>query len=665
MRLAPVVHEVPSMNAIHDHGPSWTTFIDRRLSRRQFLTRSTLLAAGLVTLPGLDGQGFAAVPPTYRPLTGYRDYAMAMHIHSSFSEGKGSMQAQLAEASANAVDVVWWTEHDWRMNAHGYRSVVHFDSLTQESEAGRPWLWQPQTTGSPAAIAGGIVSSPVSANDPSASGALHVLCAAGSATLPSSYRYYANASQARVNQRANITGQTLTVDVFPQTVGPDAWLEVLVSLSQRPALSGRPAGQYQLSYRLGTNPSARRRDSSTPLLGIVDMPVLAGAYQTVTLDLTADVAALWPDLAAPGDNVLYDLWLGATARCASTAEGFFDHLVFSRSQAAGQGALAVQAGLVTAYAPLFPHLAQIAAQEASYFDQHMNVYGGRLGLQNYDAYPNVWSNSANLPFATYLSGLVHASGGMSSLNHPFGPGASPVKPGTDQTILRHTLLAKLLATNVCDVDIIELGYRQRGGATLETHLALGDCLWRNGFLLTATGVSDDHTAGVKQWLKNPNRFITSAWADSAGEADLIKALRAGRIYSGEIGSGAKTIDSMVDGLVPMGSVSVRPDLTTRDLKVQAAGLPVGSYVEVVQGPVDYPGTVDLEPRSCVIATLPAAAFALGGAVSVSVDTSASTFVRTAVVNASGRRVSFGNPTWLMHEQPRKAVPVERIAPDSR
>ena len=109
------------------------------------------------------------------------------------------------------------------------------------------------------------------------------------------------------------------------------------------------------------------------------------------------------------------------ARCASTAEGFFDHLVFSRSQAAGQGALAVQAGLVTAYAPLFPHLAQIAAQEASYFDQHMNVYGGRLGLQNYDAYPNVWSNSANLPFATYLSGLVHASGGMSSLNHPFGP----------------------------------------------------------------------------------------------------------------------------------------------------------------------------------------------------------------------------------------------------
>jgi len=655
--------EVPIMS--EDQGHSWTHLIDRRLSRRQFLTRSSLVAAGFVTLPGLDGRAFAAVPPAYRPLTGYRDYAMAMHIHSSFSEGKGSMQAQLSEATANNVDVVWWTEHDWRMNAHGYRSVVHFDSLTQESEAGRPWLWQPQTTGGPTAVAGGIVSSPVSANDPSTSGALHVMCAAGSATLPSSYRYYANASQARVNQRANITGQTMTVDVFPKTVGPDAWLEVLVSLSQRPALSGRPAGQYQLSYRLGTNPAGRRRDSTTSLLGIVDVPVVADEYQSVILDPTADVAALWPDLVAPGDNVLYDLWLGATARCSATAEGFFDHLVFCRSKAAGQGALAVQAGLVTAYAPLFPHLAQIAAQEASYFDQHVNLYGGGTSLQDYSAYPNVWSNAANLPFATYLSGLVHTSGGMSSLNHPFGPGASAVKPGSDQTTLRRNLLAKLLAAHVCDVDIIELGYRQRGGATLETHLALGDCLWRNGYLLTATGVSDDHTAGVKQWLKNPNRFITSAWADSAGEADLSKALRAGRIYSGEIGSGAKTLDLMVDGLVPMGSVSVRPDLTARDVQVQAAGLPVGSYVEVVQGPVDYPGTLDLEPGSRVVATLPATAFASGGAVSVSVDTSASTFVRTAVVNASGRRVSFSNPTWLMHEQLRKPVPAERVAVDSQ
>jgi len=649
----------------HGHDNTRSDLIGRRLSRRQFISRSGLVAAGLVGLPALEGRASASESSAGRALTGYRDYAMAMHIHSSFSEGKGSMHAQLSEASANNVDVLWWTEHDWRMNAHGYRSVVHFDSLIQESEAGRPWLWQPQTMGGPAAVAGGIVPSPVSTNDPSTPGALHVMCAAAPTASPSSYRYYANASQARLNQRANITGQRVHVDVFPVAISADAWLEVLVSLSLRPGAAGRPAGQYQLSYRLGTNPAGRRRDSTTSLLGIVDVPVRAGEYQTVTLDPTADVAALWPDLVAPGDNVLYDLWLGATARSASTAEGFFDYLVFARSQAPGDRSLAVQAGLVTAYAPLFPHLAQIAAQEASYFDEHMNLYGGGLGLQDYSQYPNVWSNTPNLPFAKYLSGLIHASGGISSLNHPFGPGASPIKPSTDQNALRRKVLTKLLAANVCDADIVELGYRQRGGASLETHLALGDCLWRNGFFVTASGVSDDHNGEVGQWTIHPNRFITSAWADSAGEADLSKALRAGRVYSGEIGSGAKTLDLLVDGVAPMGSVSVRPDLTTRNLQVRATGLPAGSSVEIVQGPVDYPGAADLEARSRVVATLPAAAFAPGGAASVAVDTTTSTFVRTAVVNASGRRVSFGNPIWLMHEQPRKPVPAERVAVDSQ
>src|SRR2546430_2284325 len=38
---------------------------------------------------------------------------MAMHVHSSFSEGTGSMQAQLAEATSAGVDVLWWTDHDW------------------------------------------------------------------------------------------------------------------------------------------------------------------------------------------------------------------------------------------------------------------------------------------------------------------------------------------------------------------------------------------------------------------------------------------------------------------------------------------------------------------------------------------------------------------------
>ena len=73
---------------------------------------------------------------------------MAMHVHSSFIEGMASMATHLAQATNNGVDVIWWTDHDWRMAARCYRNVVHFDSLTAEREYGRPWTWTPRRTGS-------------------------------------------------------------------------------------------------------------------------------------------------------------------------------------------------------------------------------------------------------------------------------------------------------------------------------------------------------------------------------------------------------------------------------------------------------------------------------------------------------------------------------------
>ena len=54
--------------------------------------------------------------------------SMSMHTHSSFSEGGSyadggggaSMLSQLEQARRTGTDVVWWTDHDWRMEAFGY-----------------------------------------------------------------------------------------------------------------------------------------------------------------------------------------------------------------------------------------------------------------------------------------------------------------------------------------------------------------------------------------------------------------------------------------------------------------------------------------------------------------------------------------------------------------
>jgi hypothetical protein len=588
---------------------------------------------------------------------------MAMHVHASFSEGRASMHSQIAEAAANGLDVIWWTEHDWRMSGHAYRSVVSFDSLTSDMEAGKPWVWLPKTIGSPAASAGGIVSAPLSPNDPSQVGAMHVMCRATSSTKPATFQYLANAGPSRLNQRANLTGQKVSIDVYAASVSADAWLELLMSVSYRPKVGARPAGGYQISYRFGSAPASRTVDSASSLLGVVTVPVSQGSYHSVVLDPVSDIAAIWPDLVSPGDNGLYDIYLGAIARAGATAEGYFDHLVFDRSKTAGDQPLAVQAGFVTALAPLYPSVVQYAAQEISYWEEHLNQFGGTQHLHDYSGYPKVESGQPNYAFSTSMADLIHSMGGLVSINHPFGPVGNPVSVPADQDAKLRKIAAALLQNKAVHADIVEVGLRQRGSASLETHLALGDTLWRNGYWLTATGVNDDHGGLSGSWHHDPNRFFTTAWASSVAEADLVSALAVGQTFVTELGTWNGNADIKVDGVVPMGAVSVRPTLTSRTLLIAATSLPPGSTVEIVQGPVDYGGPGDPQPRSAVVATLPAAAFSSGSA-TVVVDTRTSSFVRAAFYAADGHRYAFTNPIWLLHETARTPVPAGRVSPDS-
>ena len=61
-----------------------------------------------------------------------------------------------------------------------------------------------------------------------------------------------------------------------------------------------------------------------------------------------------------------------------------------------------------------------------------------------------------------------------------------------QDSARRKLAATLIKNRCYGTDIIEVGYHQRGGASLETLMALADSLARNGIWLTYSGVSDNH-----------------------------------------------------------------------------------------------------------------------------------------------------------------------------
>jgi hypothetical protein len=216
---------------------------------------------------------------------GEQSRTMALHVHSSFSEGTGSMEAQLAEAGLAGVDVLWWTDHDWRMAAAGYRTVVHFGSLANETEAGAGWKWVPATSGSLASSGGGIVSAPTSPNDTSPiAGALRSMCVSGGAA-EASYRWFADTSASRQNERSNVAGLTVRLDVFAEQTGPDAWSEMLVQLSRRAPATGRQPLPYQLSYRFSSRPAAYE---TRGLLGIVWVPAVPGSWTAVVLTPTDD-----------------------------------------------------------------------------------------------------------------------------------------------------------------------------------------------------------------------------------------------------------------------------------------------------------------------------------------------------------------------------------------
>ena len=575
---------------------------------------------------------------------------MAMHVHSSFSERTGSMESQLNEARANNVDVLWWTEHDWRMAATCYRTQVSFDSLDSELQFGEPWLWQSTTSGSPTKAGGSIVSTPLSPKDPSAIGALEVNL---TSTAPAAHGFFANTYLSRWNHQGNISGMAVTVDVLPGVVLGAGFIEVLLVLSHHTPIGGRHAGIYQISYRFG-HIGAQTIGGQVPgshvvdgLTGIVTQALPGGAYTTVSLDPTADVGKLWPDI-DPRDNALSSLYLRAGTDGAGSAKGYFDNMTLSYPDLAARQA--TQSALMALYGPEFPSVEQIASSEASFFSPHMNVFGADVPRPYGDpqvlfpaepaaAFYEAWNNS------------VRASGAVSSLNHVYGTGGFEDLTPAEQASHQTSTITKLIKSKAYGCNVFEAGYRMRGGMSLEAHLAAWDACSRNGIVTTANGTNDDHYGVRDSWATQPNRFLTCVWATSTVAADVLMALSVGRVYVADLTSFGGSIDLALDDGTPMGGITKRGTALSRQLTVMASNMPVNSYFEVVMGPVDFAGPGELAPGTTVVATIPASAIASGSA-TITVPTTVDSFFRLNLFDPAqtspSQRIAFSNPIWVVN-----------------
>lgn len=621
------------------------------LSRRDLIRGvGASAAAALVLGEGWQRPAQAASGPATMTFDGTQARSMAMHVHASFSEQTGSMEAQLLQAQQNAVDVLWWTDHDHRMEALHYRNVVHFTSLTAETTDGNTashaWRWVRRTSGPLASSSSGGIASTGSPNDPVSGGSLS-LTAQSTSAATAILGFFANTQRGNYNERANLYGQTWSIEVLPTRVGLTGYLELLISSSLHPARGGRPAGNYSLSYRFGGSgvPGSR---TATGLLGVISVPVVPGQWNTITINPCEDIAALWPDM-DNRDFASYGITLSAVSNGLLTS-GSFDYLQFSRPYSSGDFPLQTQRDISAGYAPMFPSVSQRQGVEMSLFDPHLNWFGGAVSLPTYEG----------VTAATYLAYIqtqvtaVHAAGGLASYNHPYGSsGGALLSQAAQDTKMSQTATA-LLNNKALGTDIIEVGYPQRAGVDLDHHVKLWDILSRNALTLTGNGGNDDHMG--QNWYGSSSNWTTSVWTASTDEIDLLNALRAGRAWTGSLRYPC-SLDLLVDNTCPMGSVSVAL-LTQRQLQVFASGIPGGGSVQVLRGEVDYAGTAAPVPNTALIASYPDTAFT-AGSVSLLVDTTTSCFVRTAVRTSTGAVIALSNPIWLLHETPPEGIPAAR------
>lgn len=561
---------------------------------------------------------------------------MAMHIHASFSEGSASMEAHLAKARKLGVDVVWWTEHDFRQAAHGYRKAVDFLGA-HESEGPFDLSWEPHTYNNPTSSSHEFVDFPKSPQSDQP-GALRIQSQAAASGTWSAYKLDAKAYNSTYS--TSYVDTTLEFDVLAERLGSDARVVVEIVSSYRPATSTGPAGQYRLQYRIGGAASTRYERLEGGQLGVVNLPLgESSGWQTISMRLQQDHDALWPGTVS-GDASLCLLRIGVMSRNGQAASAVVDRLRFhrTRQQVADPEAYSVDLvrDIVRKYRTRFPEIKQFTAAEVSLV-LHLNAYGGDRTLPRYKNQYAVKDGSFAAQQA--MVRFLHDHGAAVCLNHPLqGSGGA------------NALAHRLITTRGVGADIIEVGTHRNNDSLIRVF----DTAARNGVFLTANGSTDDHSSF--SW-ESPSGWLTGVWSPVARRGSLCQALRAGRAWFYDPLYWKGSFDIQVDGQAPMGSV-LFTGKRTLPVQVRASALPSDGTLELVTGVCDFAGPNRLSPRN-ISRAIPARKVTRG-LWSTSVERGKGVYVRAVVRRSTGDIVGFSNPVWVLPKRLEGQVHVPSI-----
>ncbi|MDQ2758630.1 MAG: hypothetical protein M3Y71_19070 [Actinomycetota bacterium] len=564
-------------------------------SRRSVLRAGSVAAALAVLAQGTTRPAYAAGAARRSSLTlpdGTRSSRHAMHVHSVGSERSGSVAGQVSLAEKASCDSLWLTEHDWRLFAlpdeRTPREYV-FSAL-----ASMGWVWKPVRLGK-ASLAQADVTT---VNGSTA--LLLEIAASTAATVGVEATSSANLLEGFV------VGRQVVLPLQVEKLSGSAFVELVVNLSTH---GGKG---FALVYRFGARPDGRLR--ATPTVGHVYRQVAQGDRLEVTLTPLDDIEALFGGEMVAADNSITGLTLQVSAQQGA---------VRARVPRIGlprlvTGVDALNA-LVSVYDQVFatsPVSRRHGIEVSGAGDHHIGWYG---------------RGATNLPEPGLAAAVatIHSGPGVASYNHPFG---TTPRPRTDARFLN--VVTVLATSGVYGADVLELGYVERGGMSLDDHLLLGDLLWNRGLVFTANGVSDDH--GGRSWK---DTFLTHLWGGRTEASDLA-ALRSGRATVMRLpflGDLAITLDGRPMGSVPSSSVRQPGELT-----ILTAELPSDTTLEVVSGLTTVTGRYTLAARTTTTGVqLPRTGT---GSVSVGVP-GGDGYHRVVARDATGSIIAFTNPVW--------------------
>jgi hypothetical protein len=399
-----------------------------------------------------------------------------------------------------------------------------------------------------------------------------------------------------------------------------------------------------------------------------------GAWNEYELDVTADAIAHFTtggqDTLRGEDNSLGMAKIGLETRNGVAACVYFDEYRLEVDPLLVDDTLLARAAdMADYYETLFPDVTNYLGTEVSKYrgQPHLNGFAPNLSLVDYTGHG--WTDTLY-----YAIDQIHAQDGAVSLNHWFGTGfdyrANPDETPEEQAQRAYYQKEVLVGARALGVDVLEVGYRRRGGMDLVHHLDLWDTLVGNAIFVTGTGVTDSHGRGEYQldgWgpselgITTVNNFVTWLHTEEFSEAGFVHAMKSGRAHFGDPYRWNGDIDLQTTDGFRMGQIvltdrddhdlmiqvtNVQPDVQVRLRQIEIRDHPTGSYInithlrdELLAGEV-----IDSEFLD-----------------EVAIDTTVPSLVRIEVLNGSAEEMAYSNPVHFVREMPIEGMRAERAA----